>query len=413
MGWRQFLSGVVLGAICSILLACTQTVMQTPVSSSAPDSTGEQSAAAVVTALAASELAAEELPPMTQQALASLEQAPTDPTKGDVRLIVISDLNSAYGSTDYDPEVDKAIALIPYWQPDLVVCGGDMVAGQNPSLTPEQIRAMWAAFDEHVAAKLRSVEIPFGFTIGNHDASGALGVQNQFLFQQERDLASAYWQNPKHNPMIDFVERFDFPFYYSFRQGDVFFLAWDGSTNQIPAERLAWVEQALASEVAQSAKMRILLGHLPFYGVAVGRDEPGEVMTDADQLRALLEKYDVHTYISGHHHAYYPAHKGELQLLHSGILGSGPRPLIDSNLPPWKTLTILDIDFSPSGDAPAETRYTTFDMQTMDEIEYEELPRFLASHNGIVLRRDIEGEELTADDKAVCAAKLGQALCQP
>jgi hypothetical protein len=26
-------------------------------------------------------------------------------------------------------------------------------------------------------------------------------------------------------------------------------------------------------------------------------------MNDADALRQLLERYDVHTYISGHHHA--------------------------------------------------------------------------------------------------------------
>ena len=58
----------------------------------------------------------------------------------------------------------------------------------------------------------------------------------------------------------------------------------------MPADKLAWVEQALASEAAQSARMRVLLGHLPLYAVAVGRDQPGEVMDNADQLRAMLEK---------------------------------------------------------------------------------------------------------------------------
>ena len=42
----------------------------------------------------------------------------------DVRIVVISDLNSQYGSTEYEPEIDKAIALLPQWQPDLVLCGG-------------------------------------------------------------------------------------------------------------------------------------------------------------------------------------------------------------------------------------------------------------------------------------------------
>jgi hypothetical protein len=68
--------------------------------------------------------------------------------------VVISDLNGAYGSTDYDPEVDQAIALMPFWNPDLVLCSGDMIAGQRTSLTRVQIQAMWAAFDRHVAAPL-------------------------------------------------------------------------------------------------------------------------------------------------------------------------------------------------------------------------------------------------------------------
>jgi hypothetical protein len=319
----------------------------------------------------------------------------------------MSDLNGVYGSTDYDPEIDKTIALIPFWNPDLVMCSGDMVAGQDLTLTPAQIQAMWAAFDEHVAAPLREAGFPYGFTIGNHDASGALGVDDTYLFKQERALAAAYWQDPDHNPGVEFVDRYEFPFYYTFRHGDVFFLSWDGSASQIPADKLAWVEAALASEAAQNARMRVVLGHLPLYAVAVGRDQPGEVMDNAEQLRALLEQYDVHTYISGHHHAYYPGHRGDLQLLHMGIIGSGPRPLIDSDLPPWKAVTVLDIDF----DTPELTHYTTYDIQSLNLIEYGDLPRFLTGHNGLVLRRDVEMQTLSTDEKAVCEAKLGAALC--
>jgi 3',5'-cyclic AMP phosphodiesterase CpdA len=172
--------------------------------------------------------------------------------------------------------------------------------------------------------------------MGNHDASSATGVNDTFLFKQERDLARRYWNDPNHASGVEFIDRFDFPFFYTFKYNDIFFMAWDGSSSRIPADKLAWVETSLASEAAQQAQARILLGHLPLYSVAVGRNQPGEVMDNADQLQALLERYDVHTYISGHHHAYYPGHRGELQLLHMGILGSGPRPLIDSDLPPGK-----------------------------------------------------------------------------
>jgi 3',5'-cyclic AMP phosphodiesterase CpdA len=324
-----------------------------------------------------------------------------------VRLAVISDLNSAYGSTDYEPEVDKGIALLSFWKPDLVLCSGDMVAGQDPSLTPEEIRAMWAAFDQHVAAPLRQAGFPFGFTVGNHDASSALASSGQFLFQQERSLARAYWEVPEHDPGVQFVDRYDFPFYYSFESNDIFFLAWDGSSSYIPPEKLAWVEQALASEKAQQAKMRILIGHLPLYAVAVGRDEPSEVLGNADALREMLERHRVHTYISGHDHAYYPAHKGNLQLLHMGILGSGPRPLLGSDRPPQKALTLVDINF----DTPELTTYTTYDIQTLQPIAFEQLPRFLTNHNGLVLRRDVEASQLSVSEQATCKQKLSKTLC--
>ncbi|NEQ47950.1 MAG: metallophosphoesterase [Leptolyngbya sp. SIOISBB] len=407
MGWKRFLSFVALGILCSLVIACSQAPPNTPT----VDETSAVESTKIVAPDESTETISEPaaLPAATQALLASLGAEPTNPPRGDLRMVVISDLNGVYGSTDYDPEIDQAIALVPFWNPDLVVCSGDMVAGQDLSLTPEQIQAMWAAFDDHVAAPLREAEIPYGFTIGNHDASGAQGVNDNFLFQRERDLASAYWQNPAHDPGVEFVDRFDFPFYYTFRQDDVFFMSWDGSSNIIPADKLAWVEQALASEAAQNARMRVLLSHLPLYAVAVGRDQPGEVMNDADQIRTMLEKYDVHTYISGHHHAYYPGHRGNLQLLHMGIIGSGPRPLIDSDLPPWKALTVLDVDFDdPSGEL---TRYTTYDIQTMELIEYGELPRFLTGHNGMVLRRDVEMADLNAEEKAFCEAKLGTALC--
>ena len=402
MGRRRFWSYLLVGLLLSIGIACSG---PTPEEMTAPTVVSDVASAETT---AVSESAPAELSPETQALVASAGPGGlSDPPRGDMRLVVVSDLNGVYGSTDYDPEVDKAMQLVPFWRPDLVVCTGDMVAGQDLTLTPEQISAMWQAFDQHVAAPLRQAGLPYGLTIGNHDASSALGVNNQFLFQRERDLAADYWNQPQHDPGLEFVDRYEFPFYYTFQQGDIFFISWDASSNRIPEDQLAWVEQALASEAAQQAKMRILLGHLPLYAVAIGRDQPGDVMADADQLRALLERYDVHVYISGHHHAYYPGHRGNLQLLHTGILGGGPRPLIEGDLPPRKTLTVVDVDF----DSPQLTRYTTYDMQTLAIVEHEPLPRLLMGHNGVVLRRDLRWESLDASEKALCEERLGKALC--
>jgi Icc-related predicted phosphoesterase len=300
-----------------------------------------------------------------------------------VKIIVISDLNSQYGSTTYDPEIDQGIALIINNKPDLVLCGGDMVAGQKTSLTESQIQRMWSAFDLHIAAPLRAAKIPLGFTIGNHDASGALS-SGKFIFAKERKLATDYWQNPQHNPSLNFIDKTGFPFYYTFIQNDIFYLVWDASTHLISQEQLNWVEKSLDSAGAKNAKMRIVIGHLPLYGIAVGRNRPGDYLAKAEKLQELLERYQVHTYISGHAHAYYPGKRGQLQLLHAGALGSGPRRLLDSEQAPRKTLTIIDIDTNKQ-----QTSYTTYDLKTQQVIDLQSLPRLIMAPNGQVLRRDI------------------------
>ncbi|MFN9760914.1 MAG: metallophosphoesterase family protein [Pseudanabaena sp.] len=304
--------------------------------------------------------------------------------RGDMRIVVISDLNSAYGSTDYIDQVKQAIAFLPDWEPDLVLCGGDMVAGQSNDLNDGEIAAMWQGFEKYIGAPIRKAKLPFGFTIGNHDGSGSV-YNGKFSFERDRNAAKKYWNDPKHNPNLNFVDRAEFPFYYTFQQDDIFCLVWDASTATIPTEQLQWVEKSLASEVAQKAKLRMAIGHLPLYAVAKGRETGGNYLNEADRLRSLLEKYNVHTYISGHHHAYYPAHKGKLELLHTGVLGDGPRRLLSGDLAPNRTVTVIDIKLETS-----ETIYTTYDMDTLKVVDQSTLPRYIDAPNGRITRRDIK-----------------------
>lgn len=306
------------------------------------------------------------------------------PARGDMRVVVISDLNSAYGSTDYIDQVKQAINFLPDWEPDLVLCGGDMVAGQSNDLNDGEIAAMWQGFEKYIGAPIRKAKLPFGFTIGNHDGSGSV-YNGKFSFERDRNAAKKYWNDPKHNPNLNFVDRAEFPFYYTFQQDDIFCLVWDASTATIPPEQLQWVEKSLASEVAQKAKLRMAIGHLPLYAVARGRETGGNYLNEADRLRALLEKYNVHTYISGHHHAYYPAHKGKLELLHTGVLGDGPRRLLSGDLAPNRTVTVIDIKLETS-----ETIYTTYDMDTLKVVDQSTLPRYIDAPNGRITRRDIK-----------------------
>lgn len=274
---------------------------------------------------------------------------PPAPTPEPLRVAVLSDFNSAYGSTSYDPEVHAAVRLVTdEWRPDLVLIPGDMIAGQRPSLSDANVRAMWAAFDSTVAAPLRRAGIPFAFTIGNHDGSGHPG------HERDRRLAREHWSAPGVMPDLAFVDDAAFPFRYAFLLRDVFFLVIDASTGAVAADsaQLAWIRRMLASEAARSAKVRIAMGHVPLHAVAVGRNGPGEVQAEPDSLRRLLERGGVAMYIAGHHHAYYPGTRGSLLLLSAGAVGQGPRPLVGSDAEPFKALTLLTI-----GDAIRERTF--------------------------------------------------------
>ena len=306
----------------------------------------------------------------------------------DLRVTVISDLNSSYGSTEYEPEVQRAIDMIvTEWRPDLVLAAGDLIAAQKTDLSDEEVRAMWNAFDSLVAAPLRGADIPFGFTLGNHDASGYPA------YKRDREIALAHWRAPERNTSLEFADSAQFPIYYSFTEGDLFVLVWDASTGGTAADStmIGWVRDALSGAPARSARYRIVLGHLPLYGIATGRDKPGEVLEAADSLRALLEQHNVDAYVSGHHHAYYPGRRGSLDLLYSGALGQGPRQLVGTDLPTMQTVTILDFDFS------ADTLfYTTYalDEGELKMVDLSSLPPVVRGFNGYVIRRDMSDSDI-------------------
>lgn len=48
-----------------------------------------------------------------------------------LKILVLSDLNDGYGSTTYSQEVLDVVDRIAELKPDLILCGGDMVAGQK------------------------------------------------------------------------------------------------------------------------------------------------------------------------------------------------------------------------------------------------------------------------------------------
>lgn len=295
-----------------------------------------------------------------------------------LRVVVLSDLNSSYGSTDYEPEVAAAVELVTEeWRPDLVLIAGDMIAGQRPSLPDAQVRAMWAAFDSLVARPLRRAGIPFAVTLGNHDASG------HPAHTRDRRLAIEYWRDAGLG--VDYVDRERFPFSYAFRVRGAFIVVLDASTGAVAADsgQLAWLRRVLGREAAREADTRLALGHVPLYAVAEGRNSAGEVQAEPDSLRRILERGGVDIYIAGHHHAYYPGRRDSLLLLSAGGLGQGPRPLLGTDAEPFKTLTVLEL--LPTGDIADRT--FRIQGEAITPVDARALPARIDGVNGYVVRR--------------------------
>lgn len=314
--------------------------------------------------------------------LVALEKSPLLPIRGDVRIALMSDLNSGLGAVNYEWQVDSIVSRIPrIWKPDLVICGGDMVAGMGISDTII-LTNMWAGFEKHIAKPFKEANIPFAFTLGNHDGPRS--------YPMERKATQNYWLNPQNSTGLKFIDRTNFPDYYSFINNDVFIVSWDAASPSITENNLLWLEEQFKLEEAKNAKLRLVMGHMPLYSVAQERDSKGNVLENPEKLRALLEKYNVHTYISGHQHAYYPGKRGQLELLNTGAAGSGPRGWLDMDYAPVNTITIMDIFFDPD-----TITYTTYniaekDADKMEILDEKTLPTAFFGINGHIIRRDLK-----------------------
>lgn len=314
--------------------------------------------------------------------LVSIGPLTGQPKRGDLRIAVISDLNSGLGSATYEWQVDSIIQRIPRcWQPDLVLCGGDMVAGMGVDDTTT-LSNMWKGFDDHIAEPLRTKKIPFAFTIGNHD-----GLRSYPL---ERDAIAQYWKTSDHNTGLNFVDNSHFPHYYSFRQGEGFFVSWDASSSEITKENLQWLANEFERPEAKNARFRFVVGHLPLYSVAQERDSKGNVLENGEALRKILERNNVDVYFSGHQHAYYPGKRGNLELLNAGAAGSGPRRWLSTDKEPVNTVTIADVFYEKD-----TIVYTTYDIKhrearDMTLFDYHVLPSSISGVNGFLIRNDIK-----------------------
>jgi hypothetical protein len=94
-------------------------------------------------------------------------------------------------------------------------------------------------------------------------------------------------------------------------------------------------------------------------------------------------------------------------------LGAGARRLIAGQGDPYKSLTLIDVSFAKTPGSMASTTYTTYELPSLKLVKTQTLPRFLTSHKGLVLRRDIEWTDLTGAEQGECVSRLGSQGCTP
>lgn len=280
-------------------------------------------------------------------------------------IAVISDLNGSYGDPTYEAPVHTAVRRIVAVRPDLVLCAGDMVAGQQAGL---DYRAMWRGFHDAVSDPLAAAGIPLAVSPGNHDASGYGG------FEEERRIYADEWS--ARRPAVSFTEDADYPFRYAFTVGEALFVALDDTLvgQMRPAQR-GWVGARLAERADLPAK--IVFGHVPIHPFTQGRES--EILDDS-ALEDLLIEQGVTAFISGHHHGYFPGRYRGLRQVSMPCLGSGPRALVGTQGATPRGLVFLRIQ----GETITELDgYTGADLTT--RIERASLPERV----GVVRRDDL------------------------
>lgn len=293
----------------------------------------------------------------------------------DLKILLISDLNDSYGSVTYSKELSNVISKIKSIKPDIILCGGDMVAGQKASLTKSRLDSMWTSFDQAVLNPIYEMGIPFGFTMGNHDAS-----PNYHL---DRAAASVFWMNNKYKAQLTYVDDTHYPYYFSYIKNNVFFVSWDASSAIIPSKIKEWMKTQLELSSAKKSRARIVLGHLPLYSIVASKNKRGEVLDNADETLEFLKQNNVDMYISGHQHAYYPATKEKLTLLHAGCLGGGPREILGHTAKASKAYAILELPKRKNIEA---IRISGFEPVHHRHITLESLPDSVNGFNGVVYK---------------------------
>lgn len=301
-----------------------------------------------------------------------------------LRIAVIGDINSSYGTVGYSSHVKVAIARIIDLRPDFVLGVGDLIAGQrhSPRLNRDQLEAMWDAFHRDVLRPLTAAGISFIPVAGNHDASA------DPAFALERTIFEEQWR--RHRPDVDITNGKGYPFHYAFAVNDVLFVILDATRiGPISTVQRVWVADLLAAE-GPRYRARVVAGHLPIRAFTSGRET--EILGDSE-LESVFEMGGVGLYLSGHHHAFYPGCRAGFLQVSQACLGSGPRRLLGTTTRSPRAITLVEVGSDG-----------TIDVEALSG------PDFTSAIDRASLPKSIRygGVEVVRDDLAIGANTGGQ-----
>jgi len=293
------------------------------------------------------------------------------------KIVIISDINGSYGSTEYHSRVSAAVEEIIQLEPDLVISAGDMVAGQKqPLLDQQHLDQMWASFNRVVADPFNEAGIDFIVTPGNHDGS----AYEEFEIEQKR--YQAQWN--ERLPDLSLLDGSDWPHRYALWLGKVLIITIDGTRPGRLQETDLNLLRATLEREGPKAQSILVVSHLPMWPFAQGREK--EIITDP-ALTALLARHQVDYFISGHHHVYYPG-KDDNGVGHLGVgpLGGNARKIVGQSTREPFSFAVLE--FCDSGYRISARKAPGF----VEDVPLTSLPVSIKGQTGSLQRLDLSEE---------------------
>lgn len=237
--------------------------------------------------------------------------------KDSFRFVIISDSNTSYGAIEQGPAVPRAVEMVKALKPEFVCHAGDMIAGQKQGIPRDQLFKMWEGYHKAVTDPLKAAGLALAPSPGNHDAS----------IQPDRDVYGEEWRKPEHVPKLDFVDRAQYPYYYSFKYKNVLLLSLDAALTSMSGDQIRWLQGQLAG--GRSMALRLSVGHIPLsnyvtkeYG-AKGHGTLGPM----DKILEVMTGGGLNCAFFGHYHVYYKSRLRGLNTVCTGIIGTGQRSL--------------------------------------------------------------------------------------